>query len=262
MITRPRDQAAGMARRLTDLGAEVLVFPAIAIEPPADWSPLDTALAGIDNCDWLIFTSANGVRYFFQRWREKQLDIRVLAGIKIAAIGPATARALEERGLRPDWQPPEYVAEAVAAGLGPQLAGQRVLLPRAAIARPFLAADLRRQGAMVTEVAVYRTTARAGDATLLQELLAAGSIAAITFTSPSTVRSLLELLGKEALTLMRDVEVFCIGPITATAAREAGLTVTATAAEYTETGLIQAIRDYYTGRKKGEKTDQLEQIAF
>ncbi|QGP93615.1 Siroheme synthase [Neomoorella glycerini] len=253
VITRPRAQAEAMARRLADLGAEVLAFPAIEIQPPADWGHLDAALAKIKDFEWLIFTSANGVRYLCRRLQERQLDIRTLAGIKIAAIGPATARALQERGLNPDWQPGEYVAEAVAAGLGPLLQGRRVLLPRADIARPFLAEDLRRQGAEVTEVAVYRTVKRESEVSALRELLAAGKVTAVTFTSSSTVKSFLDLLGDETLTLMQGVDVFCLGPITAATAREAGLAVTATAGEYTEAGLIRAMLDYYAGRKAGEE---------
>ncbi|MBC7325175.1 MAG: uroporphyrinogen-III synthase, partial [Moorella sp. (in: Bacteria)] len=241
LITRPRAQARGLARRLAELGAEVITFPAIAIRPPADWSPLDADLDNLKEYDWLIFTSANGVRYFCQRLLERHRDIRSLAAIKIAAIGPATAAALEARGLLPDWQPGEYVAEAMAAGLGPKLKGKRVLLPRADIARPFLATDLQRQGAKVKEVAVYRTVKSAGNTDAVRELLATRRITAVTFTSSSTVRAFLELLGEQAVALMQGVDVFCIGPVTAATAREAGLAVTATAAEYTETGLVEAI---------------------
>ncbi|MGI9862579.1 uroporphyrinogen-III C-methyltransferase [Moorella naiadis] len=245
VVTRPRPQAAGLSRRLAEMGAEVLTMPVIRTEPPADWQPLDAALDTLQDLDWIIFTSANGVRYCWQRLLAKGRDVRSLAGIKIAAIGPATARALQERGIRADWQPREYVAEAVAAGLGPLLAGQRVLLPRADIARTFLAADLRRRGAKVTEVAAYRTVMVQEDADCLKDMLAENKVAAVTFTSSSTVKAFLGLLGEEAGELMAGVDVFCLGPVTAATAREAGLEVTATAAEYTEEGLAQAIEAYY-----------------
>lgn len=262
LITRPRAQAEGMARRLSELGAEVITFPAIAIQPPADWGSLDAALDNIKDFDWLIFTSVNGVRYFCQRLRERHLDVRSLAGLKIAAIGPATASALEERGLFPDWQPGEYVAEAMAAGLGPKLKGKRVLLPRADIARPFLATELNRQGAKVKEIAVYRTVKSAGNNNAVLELLAAGKITAVTFTSSSTVRYFLELLGGQAAALMRRVDVFCIGPVTAATAREAGLAVTATAREYTEAGLVEAILSHYTARGEVRKAAQPYKTSF
>ncbi|MDN5345064.1 MAG: uroporphyrinogen methyltransferase / synthase [Clostridia bacterium] len=262
VVTRPQGRAANIARRLTELGAEVLAFPAITLKPPADWAPLDAALDTVQEYDWLIFTSASAVHYFCWRLQARRRDIRTLTGIKIAAIGPATARALEERGLFPAWQPDEYVAEALAAGLGPSLQGQRVLLPRADIARPFLAEDLRRRGAEVKEVTVYRTVSGAGEVAPLQQLLAAGRVTAVTFTSSSTVRSLLAALGGGALTLLQRVDIFCIGPITAATAREAGLTVTATAGEYTEEGLIQVILDYYALRKAGEVSDQPDQTPF
>ncbi|MDN5361652.1 MAG: uroporphyrinogen methyltransferase / synthase [Moorella sp. (in: firmicutes)] len=245
VVTRPRAQAGGLSRCLAELGAEVLTCPVISTEPPADWQPLDAALEALQELDWIIFTSANGVRYFWQRLLEKCRDVRSLAGVKIAAIGPATSRALQERGIRADWQPEEYVAEAVAAGLGPLLRGQRVLLPRADIARPFLAADLRRQGAKATEVTAYRTVKVQEDAGYLKEMLSGGKVAAVTFTSSSTVRAFLELLGEGARDLLTGVDVFCIGPVTAATAREAGLKVTATAAKYTEEGLAQAIAAYY-----------------
>nr|WP_277998995.1 uroporphyrinogen-III synthase [Moorella sulfitireducens] len=242
-----------MARQLAELGAEVLVYPAIEIRPPEDWGPVDDVLARIGDFDWLIFTSVNGVRYFCRRLQERQIDIRTLAGIKIAAIGPATATALRERGLNPDWQPGEYVAEAVAAGLGPEIKGRRVLLPRADIARPFLAEELRRQGVQVTEIAIYRTVKREGNVDAVRELLAAGKITAVTFTSSSTVKSFLELIGDNAVPLMQGVDVFCLGPVTAATAREAGLMVTATAGEYTKEGLIRAMVAYYSGGREGEE---------
>lgn len=251
IVTRPRAQAESLARSLADLGAEVINFPVIRTEPPADWQPLDSALDAIGEFDWIIFTSANGVRYFWRRLLERHQDIRSLAGTRFAAIGPATARALEERGLLTDWQPGEYVAEAVAAGLGPRVRGRRVLLPRADIARPFLAADLRRQGAEVTEVTAYRTVKNEENAGYLQEMLAAGKVTAVTFTSSSTVRAFLDLLGAGALDLVRGVDVFCLGPITAATAREAGLQVAATAGEYTGEGLVRALENYYTTIRAG-----------
>lgn len=253
VITRPKGQAQSMAEKLTDLGAEVITFPTIEIVPPDDWRPLDKALDSLTDFDWVIFTSVNGVNYFWQRLLEREYDARSLAGLKIAAIGPATARALEKKGIKADWQPQEYVAEAIAAGLGPLLEDKQVLLPRADIARRFLKEELRKQGAKVTEVAAYRTVKNEADVIAIRELFNNRKVSAITFTSSSTVRSFVDLMGKDdALTLMQGIDVFCIGPVTAATAREAGLSVTATARDYTETGLIQALLDCYTQQEAGE----------
>ena len=143
LITRPRDQAEELCRQLESLGARPVLFPTIQIAPPADPAPLDRAIASLAGYQWVIFTSANGVRAFWERLAAAGRDSRVFGpGIRVAAIGPATARALEDRGVQPQFIPEEYVAEAIAAGIG-NVSGQRILLPRADIARKALAEALR-----------------------------------------------------------------------------------------------------------------------
>ena len=220
VITRPEADAARLAERLRALGAVPVVMPAIEIEftdPPE----LDRALKDLGGYHWVIFTSRNGVEAVFRR-------IGQLAGPKVAAIGPATAEALRGRGVTPDLVPSEYVAEAILASL-PEVRGLRFLLPRADIAREALVDGLRRRGALVDEIAAYRTRPASRLAPL-------GPVDAVTFTSSSTVRGFLAGGPVPA-----GAKVICIGPITAQTARECGLEVTAVAVEYTEDGLIEAL---------------------
>jgi uroporphyrinogen III methyltransferase/synthase len=226
------------------LGAEAIELPTIRIAPPDDWAPLDGAIAELKNYHWIIFTSVNGVQNFWERLAHAGLDARDLYGVKLAAIGPATAAELGSRGLRVDYVPGEYVAEAVAAGLG-EMEGKRVLLPRADIARPALARLLREAGAQVLEVSAYRTLRPAVDAGELRKLLAGITVA--TFTSSSTVRNLAAMVQEAGLNLVQSLQgavVACIGPITAETAQELGLPVHIVAQAYTIDGLIEALTGY------------------
>lgn len=245
LITRAAEQAAGLSALLEAEGAEVMTLSAISIEPAIDNSALDQAIQQIESSQWVIFTSVNGVQAFVERLQRAGMDWRALKGVRLGAIGPATAEALRAAGVRPDFVPDEYVAEAIIAGIG-DVSGQRVLLPRADIAREALAVELRRLGAVVEEVAAYRTVTRPLDAQTVTAALAQRPDA-ITFTSSSTVRGFLAALpGLNAAEALRDVAVACIGPITAQTAREAGLTPRIVAREYTMPGLTQALVSYFT----------------
>jgi uroporphyrinogen III methyltransferase/synthase len=222
VITRPEPDARRLAERLRALGATPIVVPAIRIEftdPPE----LDDALARIAGYHWVIFTSRNGVEAVFRRTRS-------IAGPRVAAIGPPTAQALRQHGVEADLMPPEYVAEAVLDALG-DVAGRRCLLPRADIAREALAAGLVARGAVVDEIAAYRTRP------LAERRADLGTVDAVTFTSSSTVRGFLAGGPVPA-----GARVVCIGPITADTARSCGLAVSAVAQEYTEDGLIAALQ--------------------
>lgn len=241
LVTRTRQQASALSARLRALGADAVELPTIQLAPPEDWTPLDSAITELSSYDWVVLTSANGVGRFWARLVNAGLDARALHGIRLAAIGPATAAELETHGLRADFLPGEYVAEAVAAGLG-DVRGLRVLLPRADIARPALAHLLRESGAEVVEVAAYRTLRPEIDPDALRDLLA--GITVVTFTSSSTVRNLAAMADDAGLELPRvlsEVLVACIGPITAATARELGLVVDVTAGEYTIDGLVEAL---------------------
>jgi uroporphyrinogen III methyltransferase/synthase len=241
LVTRTRQQASALSARLQALGAEAIELPTISISLPDDRAPLDRAIAEVSSYDWIIFTSVNGVGHFWEQLTGARLDARALHGVKLAAIGPATAARLEECGLRADYIPDEYVAEAVAAGLG-NVRGQRILLPRADIARPTLADLLRQGGATIVEVAAYRTLRPRVDADELRRLLARVTVA--TFTSSSTVRNLATMAQDAGLELTRalaQATIACIGPITAATARELGLHVDVVAEAYTIDGLVEAL---------------------
>ena len=198
LVTRPEAQSGALLERLRALGAEPVVCPTIRIEGPADWEQVDEAIAHLGRYDWAIFTSVNGVRYFCERLAAVQGGPAALRrpGLRLAAIGPATAQALEAQGLQVAFVPGRYVAEAILEEIGP-VEGMRILLPRADIARKALADGLRAQGARVDEVTAYRTVPeappQAGHDAALPTGLARG-VDIATFTSPSTVHGFLDLL--------------------------------------------------------------------
>jgi uroporphyrinogen III methyltransferase/synthase len=244
VVTRSREQASDLSSRIEQLGGEVFEFPTIAIAEPEDYAPLDEAISRAETYDWLIFTSVNGVEAFFTRLRRQGRDIRDLKGARLCAIGPKTKERLEELCLHVEYVPSEYRAEAVLEGLQGKLKqGERVLLPRADIAREILADTLRDMGAQVDNVVAYRTVRGGGDAMTLRELLAEKMVHYITFTSSSTVKNFVEALDTpDYRTLLEGVRLISIGPITSQAARDLGLAIDIEAAEYTIDGLTEALR--------------------
>lgn len=245
LVTRPRAQAHDLVSRLAAAGAAPVVFPTIEIAPAAS-GPLDQAVAELPQYQWVIFTSVNGVSAFWDRLQAAGEDSGRFSGIRVAAIGPATARALEKRGVQAQFIPEEYVAERILDGVG-DVSGQRVLLPRADIAREALAVELERRGARVNEIAAYHTLPAQPDAAGLAGLRQ--GVDAATFTSSSTVRNFFQLLGNQAYSLLGNALVACIGPITATTAREMDLAVGLVASEYTMEGLVRALIEHYTGER-------------
>jgi len=247
LVTRPEDQAPGFIMALSALGAQCLPFPTIKIIPPASWGELDKAIEGLSRYDWILFTSVNGVTYFFERLDAAKRDTRYLGGIKIGAIGPNTAAALMDRGIKPDLIPDAYRAEQMVQALGGYpLNGKRVLLPRPAIARDYLPKNLKSLGALVDEVEAYQTVRPEYSQDQLGRLFENGAIDMITFTSPSTVTNFLALLEDKAIyKKLSKVGVACIGPVTAQKAREAGFEVVAAPDEYTADALAQAIVEFY-----------------
>ncbi len=233
LITRPPEQAEAWMTRLREAGYEPVLYPTIRIAPPEDWEPLDQALHRLSRggYDWLVLTSANGVRFVWNRLQV--LGLQVPAEVHIAVIGPATAKALQAQGREPDLIPPAYVAEALADALG-DVRGLRILLARADRARPTLREILQSRGAQVDEVVAYRTLVAPPDTPPPLD-----EVDVVTFTSPSTVQGFVQALGEQPLP--PDVRVVCIGPITARAAREAGLPVHAVAQQYTMEGLLEAV---------------------
>ena len=248
VVTRARDQAGPMVRRLESLGAEAILAPTIEIVPPADPGPLDAACARVGTFDWVVFTSVNAVACFVRRLAATGGGVRDLRGVRLCAVGAATAEALAAQGLRTDLVPDEYRSEGVLRALRGRgaLAGSRVLLPRGNLARDLLPTALRRAGAEVTAVTAYRTTAAdlEGRAAELRRMLGDGRVDVVTFTSGSSVRNFVRAVGEDqASGLLRRAEVACIGPVTAEAASRLDIAVTIVPAESTVPALLQAITD-------------------
>jgi uroporphyrinogen III methyltransferase / synthase len=250
VVTRPRAQAESLALTLEDLGADVVPFPTIAIADAPDAAALDRAVGAAGGYDWIVFTSANGVRVFFARLAALGRDVRELARARLAAIGPETAAELERRLLRPAVVPADYRAEGLLDALaGEDMRGARVLLPRAEGARAILPERLRARGAAVDEVIAYRAvTPPDADVAGLRAALAADTIDAVTFTSSSTVRNFAALVGPDALAALasrRQPRVACIGPVTADTAREIGLRVDVVPEAYTTAALARALAEHF-----------------
>ena len=251
VVTRAREQASALVERLEALGAECLEIPTIQIVPPEDWAPLDTALAELEAYQWVVFTSVNGVKYFFQRLFEKGGDVRRLRNARIAVIGPATRDTLLEYGIRADILPDSYRAESVVAAFHSEvMAGSRVLLPRAMEARSVLPEELAKMGARVDDVCTYRTRLAPDGADTLRDALEKAEVDMVTFTSSSTAVNFKALLPEDKMAdLMKPVTVASIGPITTETAQSLGFTVALTAEDYTIPGLCDAILKYYQEKR-------------
>jgi uroporphyrinogen III methyltransferase/synthase len=242
LVTRPRQQAGDMARRLEQLGAVPLLLPTIEVREPADWAAVDQALDRLAEFHWLVFTSANGVHTFLGRLRQTGRDLRALGSLRLAAIGPHTAEALRGYHLEPDLVPAVFRSEALAAELAPHVAGQRVLLARADRGRDVLPRELARV-AVVEQIAVYsQVDAVEPDPTVL-DALRRGEIAFVTLTSPNVARSFVAVLDAACRARLEsgEVRVVTISPVTSAAVRELGLAVAAEAEEHTAEGVIEAL---------------------
>ncbi|MGD1071920.1 MAG: uroporphyrinogen-III C-methyltransferase [Bryobacteraceae bacterium] len=237
VVTRAREQSGALSTPLRQLGAQVIELPTIEIQPASDYGSLDRALAQLESYAWLIFTSANGVRAFLDRLDAGPFDLRAIRG-RICAIGPSTRDALERFHIKVDVVAEQYVAEGLLQSLaGYDLAGARILIARAAVARDVLPNELMRRGAQVDVVEAYRTSAPSGLADRAAEILG-NKPDWITFTSSSTVENLLAAVGAEA---MRGIRLASIGPITTATLRKHGMAETAEASIYTVEGLVEAI---------------------
>lgn len=248
VVTRAREQASGLAEQLEALGAEVIQFPTIEIQPLADHTAVDAAIGELRSFAWLIFTSVNGVEAFWKRLAALGLDSRALGGAKVAAIGPATAEALAGRGIRADFIPERFVAESAAAGLleacrqaGEQVEGMRVLIPRAREARDVLPQTLRAAGAEVCVLPVYETVPAAARLDDVLRALEEGRLACITFGSSSTVDNFLARIPAETLQRHPEVKLACIGPITARTLQSYGLPCHIQPQDYTIPALVEAV---------------------
>ena len=268
IVTRPRAQAAKMAARLEELGAETIAVPTIAIAPPEDPGPLDAACDRIGTFDWVVFTSVNAVARVAARLAADPGGIRGLAGPRLCAVGAATAEALAGHGLRVDLVPDEYRAEGVIRAMRGQgdMTGVRVLLPRGDLARDLLPAELRRAGAEVTAVTAYRTVPAELDREgpdvrgMVRGMLRGRRVDVVTFTSGSSVRNFARAIGgrQAAADLLRHVDVACIGPVTAEAASRLDIATTIMPAESTVPALLEAIVEHLEARREAPRATEEE----
>jgi uroporphyrinogen III methyltransferase/synthase len=246
VITRPEAQAEEFASLLHAQGARVIHFPTIKIVPPVSYDGLDRAIAELSAYQWIIFTSANGVVFFLRRLKELGRDIRDLKELRICTIGPATAAQFENLGIRVDLVPDEFISEGVVKAFERiNLRRSRVLLPRAETARDVIPEGLAKLGTKVDVVTAYRTVNSGKDKSELEKLMSEGKVDVITFTSPSTVKNFMGIMGRDYVT-PKGVRIACIGPVTAAAVKKAGLPADIIQERYTIPGLVETLTKYFS----------------
>src|SRR6185369_8109795 len=247
LVTRAADQAGEFSRLLAERGASVFECPTISLVPPESHEELDSAIEKLSSFDWMVFTSANAVGFFFSRLAEKGFDARVLAGCRVCAVGPKTAASLLPYGIRPDLVPADYKAEGVVAEFGRmEMKGKKVLFPKADKARDIIPTALDEMGAAVTAPVAYRNIIPEGIPEKALQALEEQRIHCVTFTSSSTAENLAAILGENRmLRLLEGVKVAAIGPVTAKTCRELGLKVHIEPQKYTLENMTEAISDFF-----------------
>jgi len=248
LLTRSRDQAEEMCKKLEKLGAGVVEFPTIRIVPPKNYSQLDKAIVKIEDYDWIIFTSQNAIDFFFNRFKTKNKNFKVLKKIKIGVIGPATAKRVKNYGLKIALLPKKYTTEGIVKEFQrmmpkkDEFSGLNILLPRADIATPLLPEGLNKLGARVTQVVAYRTVKEKNPSRVVKKMLKNGKIDFVTFTSSSTVRNFFNLVKRKDI--HPKIKFVSIGPVTTKTAKELGLKIDLEAKEHTVDGLIKVILNW------------------
>ncbi len=241
LVTRPREQAESLSQKLRELGAIPVEIPTIEFVPLMDTGRLDNALRKLSEYEWVIFTSVHGVRIVLERMKTLKIGAEVFGTVKVAAVGPATAAELEKLGKSPDHVPREYLTENIAKGLG-DVINARVLLLRVDVASEKLPTELRRRGALVDEVTAYRTVLPAEVKDSQVRSVFEKGVDLVTFTSPSTVRNLAQIIGtKELKRYLQTCKIACIGPVTVEAANELGVRVDIVAKTHTIDDLVKGI---------------------
>lgn len=255
VITRAQAQAEEFVAELEKYGARVIVCPTIEISEPESFARLDEALSHLYGYDWLIFTSVNGVDYFFRRFNAHGLEVSEIDELKVCAIGEATAERLRAARVHVDVVPPEFKAEGVFAALvqfvggREALGGLNFLIPRAAVARDYLPKTLEDAGARVDVVSAYRTLLPDKQCRGRIAAMLAGGADCIAFTSSSTVRNLAQLLDSNDLSEpLKNVAVACLGDVTASTASEHGLHTEIQPEQFTMPALARAIAEYFVNR--------------
>jgi uroporphyrinogen-III synthase len=246
LVTRAREQASQLAAALRAAGAEPIEVPAIAIVPPRSYAHIDGAIGALKDFDWLVFTSANAVRVFCERALYAGVH-PAAAGLQIAVVGPATAEAVIEAGLKVALVPPKYVAESLLEALRPLVGGESVLLVRAEVARDVLPSGLRAAGAEVTVADAYRNELPAGSVAKLKEVFTMEALIphAITFTSSSTARNAHALLLAADVIVPPETVLASIGPVTSATMRELGFVPTVEAKESTIASLVEVLQHHF-----------------
>jgi uroporphyrinogen-III synthase len=254
LVGRARHQAGALSSELRKAGAEVIEIPFIEIRNPRSFQPLDSAVKNLDSYDWLILTSVNGVEAMWARMEKLHRTHSAEGRLRVAAIGPATKKAIERRGATVDIVPAEYVAESVVRGLRKRVKGKRVLLVRARVARDVIPRELRKAGAQVDVVEAYETVVPRSSRVRLRAVLENPRRRphVVTFTSSSTAKNFIELLGtgrRPRSAVLDGILMSSIGPVTSATLRELGLTVDIKAREFTIPGLVAAIKETLSTRK-------------
>lgn len=254
LVTRAAEQAAGFSGQLRQRGAVVVECPTISLVPPASWVPVDEALKSLASFDWLILTSVNGVRFFFDRMQELGLGFQLLSRCNVCAVGPKTAEAVEQLGILPGLIPDQFTGEGVVAVFQQiDLQGKRVLFPKADGARDLIPQQLREMGAVVVDPVVYRNLMPDQLPEQAQQALEQHQLDVAVFSAPSTVRNLAALTGgaERLQQLLSGVGVASIGPVTTRACRQLGIKVGIEPAEATLDDLLQAMEAYFSEKQQG-----------
>ena len=243
VITRPRERAEEFAALLTAEGAEPVFFPVIQISPLSDYACLDEALRNLEHYDWLILTSVHGVDAVIGRMQV--LGLALPHHVRVAAVGTQTAMSLSKYGVIVHFVPTEYTAESIAGSLQADASSKRFLLPQSNLARDVLAKELRNVGGVVDEVVAYHTMQAQPDPSALEALRSGVDV--ITFASPSSVKGFADILDEHNVdihNLPGNPLIACIGQVTTSAVKDAGLQVDIEAQEHTIKGLIEAMKEY------------------
>ncbi len=242
LVTRAREQAGRLAGKIEEFGGEAIEVPTIRITGPDSFEAFDSALDRLDTFGWLVFTSTNGVQAFFRRMKTRHIDIRRLAGIKICAVGEATEGELSALGLNAEYVPESYNSESLLKGLLEKIVpGEKILLARADIAGSELPMLLKDSGMELEDLIVYKTVLNHNNRDEIIKIIEDGSVDLITFTSSSTVKNLVSIIGEENTAILANTRVACIGPVTAAAAQELGIRADIVADRSTIEGLIDKI---------------------
>ncbi|SDZ99461.1 Uroporphyrinogen-III synthase [Desulfuromusa kysingii] len=247
LVTRPQPQAADFVALLEQQGGSAVCIPTIEIVPPKSWAPFDFAMQDLDDFDILILTSVNGVAAFFERLLENNQYYGVLTDMLIVAVGPKTAAAIEANHVHPDIVPADHRAEGIVAALMQhEIAGKKILYPRAEIARPLIIEALKNGGAEVTAPVAYRTIMPKERKEEICNLLRGGDLDAICFSSSSTFANLYTMLGDDLKKLQGETKFFSIGPQTSETIRRHGFEVALEPEQWTLDALVLAMADYYS----------------